>query len=155
MKKLWFLALLGIAVLSCGPTNAQLRAQTSLPSIPEEAKPKAKIQCKIVVKRYAVSEKSHKPVPDTKVIIVKDQSDLPRPARYLVLGSMTVEAGKDCFVVEIIDAIKAGAGTYGANYVLPWTAQEGTDEQVAGPGLGVEGDTSSAYILLRSKELSI
>jgi hypothetical protein len=159
MKKLWFLILLG-TILACGTTNAELQEQTIFQSILTETESQAKIMCKIVVKRYGVSDQVHEPVKETEVTIVDNKGDLPTPADYNVLGSMTIEADKECKIIEIIDAIKTGASTFGANYVLPWKVQS---IHITKEEWGTEIDkhklvqekTVSTYILLRRENLSI
>lgn len=150
MKKFWFLVLLGVAVLACGPTKAKLQEQTVLQSIMDETESQVKIICKIVVKRHGLSDRSYEPIEDSEVIIIKDKTDLPTPADYVVLGSMTVEAEEECKIVEITDAIKSGAGTFGANYVLPMKA-----ESIHNASDMALEKTISTYILLRRENLSI
>jgi len=159
MKKLWFLMLLG-TILACGTTNAELREQTLFQSILTETESQTKIMCKIVVKRYGVSDQVYKPVKETEVTIIDNKGDLPTPADYTVLGSMTIKADKECKIIEIIDAIKTGAGTFGANYVLPWKVQSvHSIKEEWGTEIDkhrvVQEKTISTYILLRRENLSI
>ena len=146
MKKLWFLILLGV-IFACSTTNAELKEQSLAHSILNETKTQAKIMCKIIVKRHALSDQSYEPVDVSDVTVVQDKTDLPVPADYIVLGSMTVEAGSECKILEITDAIKSGAGTFGANYVLPMKGESVHDAK----SMELES-TITTYILLRKDD---
>jgi len=152
MKKLWFLALLGIAVLACGPANTQLRADEPIP----KSEPQKKVMCKIIVKRFRLSDQTYEPVEEAEVTIIESKMELPTPGNYVVLGSMTVEAEKECKVIEITDAVKTGAGTLGAKYVLPWKIETIQNSKEWGTEIDkhkwVEEKTLSSYILLKPKQ---
>lgn len=154
--KNWFLILLGLTVFACGPTSAKLQASGPSPKV----EPQKKVLCKIIIKRYGVSDQVYEPVAEAEVVIVKNKVELPTPGNYLVLGSMTVEAEKECNIIEITDAIKTGAGTFGAKYVLPWQVQtDYSSSEIWGTEIDkhkqIIEKIVSTYILLKVKDLSI
>ena len=77
----------------------------------------------IVVKRFKATEEVYEPIGYTEVVVVGSKEELPSPADYLVLGSMEIETTKECRLDEVLNAIKTGAGGFGANYVLPWNVE--------------------------------
>lgn len=155
MKKFWFLILLG-TIFACGTTNAELKEQSLAQSILDETKTQAKVMCKIIVKRFRLSDQTHEPVEEAEVTIIKSKVELPTPGNYVVLGSMTVEAGNECKIIEITDAVKTGAGTLGAKYVLPWKIETIQNSKEWGTEIDkhkwVEEKTLSSYILLKPKQ---
>jgi len=146
MKKL-LIIIIGLVILSCKTTNAGQNYQTNLP--PEE-----KIQCRIIVKRFKATTQDYEPVEDAKVTVIGSQKELPRPADYIVLGSMEIVATQECRLDEVLDAIKTGAGGFGANYVLPWNVQtKSSDAFETTIDKWIREKPVNTYILLRKENL--